>query len=1507
MNRLINWTKLNLRRNIKLSILVVSIVGIGLFLILSGKIRFFADIQKPDNAAILQGLAQANKMQLLGADQVAILKKELDTPSEGKTTQTFRFSDGFTRNLTSDKILDTMMVEDKANQNIFVSPENTEIHNLNQSLFNPDPSKIDSNLAEKIKKDKQAKVIIRLNSLEQSYLPSDSQDKRKEKKDKFLAKKSKVENLIKKHGKIENELLIINGLGATIDQTALENLSQSPEVMKISLDIEVKALLDTSLDEINVKEVWPLSDLHDQTLTGKGMRIAILDTGIDYTHPDLGGCFGPLCKVIGGYDFINQDNDPIDDNGHGTHVAGIAAGNGSLKGAAPDAKLIAYKVLGAGGKGTVIGIVNGVQKTTDPNGDGDPADHFEVGSMSIGSIGGNPDDEMSTAVDVSSAAGVAWTIAAGNTGPSASSINSPGTARSAITVAAACKSWQIDGYTCVRTIANFSSRGPLIWNNTDIQKPDVAAPGVQICSAMKSGLSYPYCFSEKHYRMDGTSMATPHVAGGVALIRQAYPRYSPAEVKQLLKSTARSLGMDYNSQGTGMVNLKAAINPPLSQKLNIQPNHWQFSTDPTLKNSVSTKTISVTPNVDDISSLELSNQLNVTGITVALDKSTLNVAGRSTDSFTITVDIDNDVVKPEPYLGFIEMKQNGVTISDVLIDIMVLPTLTLSTNIIDYGIDIPGLTEWRSEPKIITVRNLRNDKEQTITSTPNGFPVGVTLNIGPSYLVPASSSIDISTQLIVNNSQVANNIYKNFFTLASPQESLLVNTQFIKFYVLTIKDNSIKDPGTLAQSLRYIWIHDRQVNQLIKNYPANPTIFYLNSPSVDLMFNFSLTRQFGNKTENSEYTIVKEGISINSGSANVEVNYKEATNLVEMSGVDENNAPMPLNIHHALWTYVPNPTVILILTSLYTTYDTSKNYYSNISPNYKSRHIFHNPEPSLKLYYFSDTFTGINQGRKINNEAKYFKVASIKSNNNMADGERVWPSIQESFAGETFQYGEILSSNALVMPIKQTVFSMMAEGVRLEGFLDNLTHDWSLGKTRKSSRFDLATGNRYHQTGHSLPNLEEDIIYNSFGPPYFAGKFSNDATKISLYSLFDNTYGMRLAPLSYQDYSPMENNTTLLTLNKDGQQLFASLMGQTSFWNIPNPLIYNLASAGNYEFKVDSFPYQIKGKNMNAKMTAKFNTSLSDRNPPAITRFNYFVNGTRNEIYNENVENRLEFETEAMGGTLADVKVGFSSDGTNFNPVTVNSENNRYRAVLPQIAGLNKITLKIEIFDSSNNSFEYAFEIPREEIETVAPIGSLQIEAGAIQTSNKLAKLNLSASDNGYVDKMRFSNNNAGWSGWLTFRETYWQWDLTDSRFGGNAQEGPKNVFVQFMDRAGNVSAGEISDSINYVYDRTPPVFNSQDNGIDIVWGTDGKYIVKWPSASDPGGAMRTTQTYHVVLVPQYNYSSPIDKWYDGENTVQTEEINFAGNKYTVTVTAYDAVGNSAEISRKLDTPPIDI
>ncbi|HEX3109957.1 MAG TPA: S8 family serine peptidase, partial [Thermoanaerobaculia bacterium] len=270
---------------------------------------------------------------------------------------------------------------------------------------------------------------------------------------------------------------------------------------------------------------------------GDGVRVAVIDTGIDYTHFALGGGFGAGFKVAGGYDFVNDDPDPRDDNGHGTHVSGTIAGDSyTIIGVAPHATLYAFKVLDQNGSGTSSDVMAGVERAADPNGDGDPSDHVDVANMSLGGAGG-ADDPQSIAVDNAVAAGVVMCVAAGNAGGFAS-IGTPGSARDAVTVGAI----QDDG-----TMTTFSSRGPV--PHTLDFKPDVVAPGYLVLS------SWP---GNSTRALSGTSMATPHVAGVAALIKALHPDWSAEQIKEALIASATPLPGLANERGAGRVDAALA-------------------------------------------------------------------------------------------------------------------------------------------------------------------------------------------------------------------------------------------------------------------------------------------------------------------------------------------------------------------------------------------------------------------------------------------------------------------------------------------------------------------------------------------------------------------------------------------------------------------------------------------------------------------------------------------------------------------------------------------------------------------------------------------------------------------------------------------------------------------------------------------------------------------------------------------------------------------------------------
>lgn len=304
-------------------------------------------------------------------------------------------------------------------------------------------------------------------------------------------------------------------------------------VAKLWLDGRVKANLKESVPLIGAPEAWAAG------YNGKGVKVAVLDTGIDVNHPDLAGLIDGTASFVPG-------EAVTDVNGHGTHVAGTIVGSGAAsggdnKGVAPGADLFVGKVLGGvEGYGQDSWIIAGMQWAAETGAD--------VVNMSLGdSYPTDGSDPMSQTVDALSAQyGTLFVIAAGNSGPE--SISAPGAAAAALTVAATDKQDQL---------ANFSSTGPLA--HSGAMKPDIAAPGVDITAARSQEMTDG---GEGLYRtISGTSMATPHVVGAAAILAQQHPDWSGAQLKEHLMSTAKGLDAGYSPYevGTGRLDVAAAV------------------------------------------------------------------------------------------------------------------------------------------------------------------------------------------------------------------------------------------------------------------------------------------------------------------------------------------------------------------------------------------------------------------------------------------------------------------------------------------------------------------------------------------------------------------------------------------------------------------------------------------------------------------------------------------------------------------------------------------------------------------------------------------------------------------------------------------------------------------------------------------------------------------------------------------------------------------------------------
>lgn len=375
-------------------------------------------------------------------------------------------------------------------------------------------------------------------------------------------------------------LWITNVVNCYATPAVIKQLAERTDIERIDIDeerilidpVEVSEVENGGSREItynvsimNVPQVW------DMGFTGEGIIVAVLDTGVNYNHEDLTDNMWEHPEFpFHGWNFADNNNNPMDYNGHGTHCAGTVAGDGSAgsqTGMAPSAKIMALQVLGGSGGGTESGVWDAIQFSVEYG--------AHIMSLSLGwQHAWNPDRaSWRNAMDNALAAGVVAAVASGNEGGgnTPSNVRTPGDhpapwlnpdqpdlgSRSAVVTVGATDAFD--------NIAGFSSRGPVTWQNVNpyndyqynpgsgLITPDISAPGVDVKSLSHNNTS-------GYTRMSGTSMATPGAAGVMALILSKNPRMTPAKLSQILEETAMPKSPSKNNiYGTGRVDALEAI------------------------------------------------------------------------------------------------------------------------------------------------------------------------------------------------------------------------------------------------------------------------------------------------------------------------------------------------------------------------------------------------------------------------------------------------------------------------------------------------------------------------------------------------------------------------------------------------------------------------------------------------------------------------------------------------------------------------------------------------------------------------------------------------------------------------------------------------------------------------------------------------------------------------------------------------------------------------------------
>ncbi|CQR54819.1 S8 family peptidase [Paenibacillus riograndensis] len=349
---------------------------------------------------------------------------------------------------------------------------------------------------------------------------------------------------------IKHRIPMLNALSSRVSVNCLKRLCCWEGVHKVHLDHIKSISLDIATPSIGAAAVQS-----KRGLTGKGINIAVLDTGV-FPHPDL---VRPVNRIVAFKDFVNHRKRPYDDNGHGTHITGDAAGNGwssrgKYRGPAPEAGIVGVKVLDINGDGYDSTIIKGIEWCIAEK----KRLKLRILSMSFGGPISTScrDDLLCQAVEKAVQAGLTVVIAAGNSGPGRKTIESPGISPAAVTVGAVD-----DRRTLPQKddrITFYSSRGPTPCGKI---KPDLVAPGESVISLRAPGSqlarNFPYLrIGKQYFVLSGTSVSTPIVSGAAAQLLQSCPSLTPRQVKARLKRNAFRLGLKPNTAGSGEINMR---------------------------------------------------------------------------------------------------------------------------------------------------------------------------------------------------------------------------------------------------------------------------------------------------------------------------------------------------------------------------------------------------------------------------------------------------------------------------------------------------------------------------------------------------------------------------------------------------------------------------------------------------------------------------------------------------------------------------------------------------------------------------------------------------------------------------------------------------------------------------------------------------------------------------------------------------------------------------------------
>lgn len=343
---------------------------------------------------------------------------------------------------------------------------------------------------------------------------------------------------IKNIGEIKYKLPMIDSYVVEVDKDMVSSIKELEEIYTYELDTHITAQMN------RVGKIIDSKYAYKNNIYGTGIGVAILDTGISM-HKDF--TYGRN-RIVAFKDYVNNKKNPYDDNGHGSHIAGIIGGNGyssrgKYMGIAPDCDLIMIKVLDNKGDGKISDVLAGLQWIIDNK----DKYNIRVLNISVGTAVKERFEENTLLVQGVNAvwdSGIVVVVAAGNNGPKPMSISTPGISRKVITVGSSDDDIMV--YVSGNKTKDYSGRGPTV---SCIKKPDIVAPGSNIISC-SNGKYRAYTVKS------GTSMATPIVSGAMALLLSSKPDLTTKDVKLRVRERAIDIGKEREVQGWGLLNIK---------------------------------------------------------------------------------------------------------------------------------------------------------------------------------------------------------------------------------------------------------------------------------------------------------------------------------------------------------------------------------------------------------------------------------------------------------------------------------------------------------------------------------------------------------------------------------------------------------------------------------------------------------------------------------------------------------------------------------------------------------------------------------------------------------------------------------------------------------------------------------------------------------------------------------------------------------------------------------------